>query len=138
MKKLPNKYIPFICLLFSFFIYWLDGEIIGEGVSHDYFFNTNHVWIRFCLRVLFTGLFFIFGYIGLNAFVFKWLNKIWVIVYLILLPIELFYKLYVVILHKSLPGFILDFLSSIILTFFSPFPFMCLLLIALLVQRKKM
>jgi len=136
MMLLSKKYIPFICLILSFVVYLFEGLIVDEGWLHSYLYMPSHVWFRYSLRVIFALLLFVLGYLGLNAFNFKWLNKIWVIGYGILLIINLFYKICLIAFNEQLPVNVINFFSSFI-NILSPFPFLFLLIIALFVKRNK-
>ena len=134
MILLFKKYIPFICFILSFVVYLFEGLIVDEGWLHSYLYMPSHVWFRYSLRVIFALLLFVLGYLGLNAFDFKWLNKIWVIGYFVLFTINGFNKIFVILFPQLLSNNLVYFFYSFI-SVLSPFPYMFLLLLAIFVKR---
>ncbi len=137
MNKLPKKYIPFICLLLMVLLSWVEESYIFEGKMNHYLYVEGHVIVRSILRSLSVLILFILGYIGLQAMSFKWLTNLWMIWYIVVIVTAGLRVLPLILFHQALPSNVWSFINSFYALALSPFPFMFLWLLAVLVKRQQ-
>ena len=137
MNKLPKKYIPFICLLLMVSLSWVEESYIFEGKMYRYLYIEGHVIVRSALRTLSVLFLFSLGYIGVKTMSIKWLNNLWIIWYLVVIVTASLRVLPLILFHQALPYNVWSFINSFYAVALSPFPFMFLWLLAVLVKRQK-
>lgn len=137
MKKIFRKYIPIIILVFLLFFSWLEESIIGEGYFNIYLHLPQYKILRFFIRGVYAFLLFVLGYIGLSNLSAKWVKVLWIYLYAFaLLAVGLRVMLDVYFL-KYFTSNSWSFLATIYFICETPFPYIFLLLLAMIAKRNK-
>ena len=138
MKKIPKKYIPFICLAIMLLISWLAESFIFEGKLHSYINSRENLVLRSIIRIFYLSILFLLGYIGLNVLSLKWALQLFIFWNILALICAGIVKLQLILFNLPLTSNTTAFLMTFYLSTFTPFPFIFLwLLYYLTSQRNK-
>lgn len=135
MRKLPDKYIPFFCLLLMFLFCWVE-ELVVENSEWNIYAKKSII-IRAFFRIDSVIIFFILGITGLTTFPYRWIRNLWIGLYAAVVlagGIRLFPLIF---FHRELPLSIHLILSAFYGAVLTPFPFMLLWLLAVIVKRNQ-
>lgn len=136
MKKIPKKYIPFICLALMIFFSWIEESLVAEGKFHTYLYEPNHVILRSFLRITQVLFLFVVGYVGLKTFSIKWIVTLWIFWYALILITAGINKVPLILFHQPMPTNIWSFLATFYVAALSPFPYLFLWFLSIITKRK--
>jgi hypothetical protein len=137
MKKMPEKYIPILILIFLLLLTWAEESIIIEGYFSSYLHLDAHKFLRFFIRGTYSILIFGFGYLGLSRLSAKWVRILWLYFYVIVVIAGGLRFIFEIYFRNYLNMNVWSFLISIYYVSSTPFPYIFLLLMALIVNRKQ-
>lgn len=136
MQKKKNKYIPLIFFLIMLLTGWVEEIVFGEGIFHHYLYEEQHYVLRAVVRVSYVIILFLLGYRGLGYLESLWTKQLWIAWYLIVLISSGIRMLPLLLFHYQLPLNIWDFLNSIYALGLTPFPYLFIWLLWVVVKKK--
>lgn len=136
MSKLPKKYISFSILIFLVLFAWAEEVIIGEGYFSTYLHLPEHKILRFIIRGMYAIIIFGFGYIGLSNLSAKWVKVLWIYLYLFAIITAGLRVLLDVYFSHYFNSNLWSFLVTIYFICETPFPYVFLLLLSVIVKSK--
>lgn len=137
MNKMPKKYIPILILVFLLLLTWAEESIIVEGYFSSYLHLDAHKYFRFFIRGTYSLLIFGFGYFGLSKLSVKWVRILWLYFYAIAVIAGIVRFVLDIYFRQYFSGNVYSFLSSIYYFSTTPFPYIFLLLLTVIVNRKQ-
>lgn len=133
LEKLPDKYIPFLCLLMMFLFCWVEESVV-ENCEWD-ISAKKYIIIRLFIRLDSIIILFVLGLTGLITLPCTWIRNLWIGLYAAVIlagGIRLFPLIF---FHQELPLSIYTILSTFYGAALTPFPFMFLWLFVMIVKR---
>jgi hypothetical protein len=138
MSGLPKKYIPFLILIFLVLFIWFKEAIIVEGYYSAYFHQPEHKLLLLLIRGVDTIVIFVLGYIGLSNLSVKWVKVLWLYWYVVVFIALVLRIVYEISLFHYFQINLLNYLSTIYYIIPTPFPYMILWLLSVIVEKNQL
>lgn len=115
-----------------FILTWVEEAVFMEGKYHDYLYVQGHTALRRVIRTGLVLMLFVLGYVSFHYMGVKWIKKIWIIYYVIVL-VSGFIRIYSSFAQHNLNYDQFSLFSSFYLFGITPLPFLFLWLLEVLI-----